>query len=242
MSHTSFWHIIKEDFTQPIKNDPALNSKFELLFNYPGVWALVNYRVANKIYKSGFKLIARIIMGVTQFVTNLDIHPAATIGRRVFFDHAFGVVVGETAIVEDDVLIYQGVTLGGVNLNKGEKRHPTIKSGSVIGAGAKVLGDITIGNNCRIGSNSVVVKDVPDESTAVGIPARVIVKGRDKSPMAHNKIPDINKELFAYIFKRIKILEDAVGQCNTSFDKQDMANKDTELEKIYELYLKSIED
>ncbi len=242
MSHTSFWHIIKEDFTQPIKNDPALNSKFELLFNYPGVWALVNYRVANKIYKSGFKLIARIIMGVTQFVTNLDIHPAATIGRRVFFDHAFGVVVGETAIVEDDVLIYQGVTLGGVNLNKGEKRHPTIKSGSVIGAGAKVLGDITIGHNCRIGSNSVVVKDVPDESTAVGIPARVIVKGRDKSPMAHNKIPDINKELFAYIFKRIKILEDAVGQCNTSFDKQDMANKDTELEKIYELYLKSIED
>jgi len=242
MSHVSFWHIIKEDFTQPVKNDPALNSKFELFFNYPGVWALVNYRVANKIYRSGFKLVARIIMGITQFVTNLDIHPAATIGRRVFFDHAFGVVVGETAIVEDDVLIYQGVTLGGVNLNRGEKRHPTVKSGSVIGAGAKVLGNITIGHNCRIGSNSVVVKDVPDESTAVGIPARVIMKGRDKNPMAHNKIPDINKELFAYLFKRVKILEDAIGKCDISFDRQDMAEKDIELEKIYELYLKSIEN
>lgn len=242
MSHTSIWQIIKEDFAQPVKNDPALNSKFELIFNYPGVWALVNYRFAHKLYTNNFKLLARIIMGFTQVITNIDLHPAAKVGRRVFFDHAFGLVIGETAIVGDDVLIYQGVTLGGVNLNKGEKRHPTVLSGSVIGAGAKVLGNITIGHNCRIGSNSVVVKDVPDESTAVGIPARVINKGRDKNPMAHNKIPDINKELFAYLFKRVKILEDAVGKCYTSFNKKDMAKKDTELEKIYDLYLQTIKD
>ncbi len=242
MSHITIWQMIKEDFAQPVKNDPALNSKFELLFNYPGVWALVNYRFAHKLHKRNFKLLARMIMGVTQFITNIDLHPAATVGRRVFFDHAFGLVIGETTIINDDVLVYQGVTLGGVNLNKGEKRHPTILSGAVIGAGAKVLGDITIGHNCRIGSNSVVVKDVPDDSTAVGIPARVISKGRDKNPMAHNKIPDINKELFAYLFKRVQILEDALRGCNMSTCNQEIDKKDHELEKIYELYLKTMED
>jgi len=242
MSHTSIWKIIKEDFSQPIKNDPALNSKFELFFNYPGVWALVNYRFAHKLYINNFKLLSRIIMGFSQIITNIDLHPAAKVGRRVFFDHAFGLVIGETAIVGDDVLIYQGVTLGGVNLDKGVKRHPTILNGAVIGAGAKVLGDITIGHNSRIGSNSVVVKDVPDESTAVGIPARVITKGRDKSQMAHNKIPDINKELFGYLFKRIKILEDAMQTCDKTTCNKDIHNQDMELDKIYELYLKSIKD
>lgn len=242
MSQPSLWQKIKEDFEQPIKNDPALNSKVELFFNYPGVWALINYRLAHLVYKKGFKRTGRIIMGLTQFVTNIDIHPAAVIGRRVFLDHAFGVVIGETAVVEDDVLIYQGVTLGGVNLNRGEKRHPTIKSGSVIGSGAKVLGDIIIGHNCRIGSNSVVVKTVPDDSTAVGIPARVITKGRDKNPMAHNKIPDINKELFAYLFKRVKVLEDAVCNLNQPTCNTEITEKDLELEKIYDLYLKTIKD
>lgn len=238
----SLWEQIKEDFEQPIKNDPALNSKLELFFNYPGVWAIINYRIANWLYIRNFKLLARFIMGITQIITNIDIHPEAKIGRRVFLDHAFGVVIGQTAIVEDDVLIYQGVTLGGVNLNRGEKRHPTIKSGSVIGSGAKVLGNIIIGHNCRIGSNSVVVKPVPDDSTAVGIPARVITKGRDKNPMAHNKIPDINKELFAYLFKRVKVLEDAIGCCDKATCNQDISQKDEELEKIYELYLKTIKD
>jgi len=242
MSHTSIWQIIKEDFSQPFKNDPALNSKFELLFNYPGVWALVNYRFAHKLYLNNFKLLARILMGITQIITNIDLHPAAKIGRRVFFDHAFGLVIGETAIVGDDVLIYQGVTLGGVNLNKGVKRHPTILSGAVIGAGAKVLGDITIGHNSRIGSNSVVVKNVPDESTAVGIPARVIIKGRDKSQTAHNKIPDINKELFGYLFKRLEILENAIAVCDKNKCNKDIIQKDDELEKIYELYIKTLKD
>lgn len=237
MNSVSLWEKIKEDFSQPILHDPAINSKVELFFNYPGVWALANYRIAHAVHVKGFKTLARAIMGISQIVTNTDIHPASTIGRRVFIDHAFGVVIGETAIVGDDVLIYQGVTLGGVSLDRGVKRHPTIGNHTVIGSGAKILGDILIGENCRIGSNSVVVKSIPDDSTAVGVPARVIEKGRDKSPMAHNKIPDINKELFIYMFKRIKILEEAVLTTN-----KDLKIKDDELEAIYKCYLESVKE
>jgi len=236
MNSVSLWEKIKEDFSQPILHDPAINSKIELFFNYPGVWALANYRIAHALHLKGFKTLARAIMGISQIITNTDIHPACTIGRRVFLDHAFGVVIGETAIVGDDVLIYQGVTLGGVSLERG-KRHPTIGNHTVIGSGAKILGDIIIGENCRIGSNSVVVKSIPDDSTAVGIPARIIEKGRDKSPMAHNKIPDINKELFIYMFKRIKILEEAVLTTN-----KDLKIKDDELEAIYKCYLESVKE
>ena len=134
---------IAEDFSNVYKNDPAISSRIELFFNYPGVWAIFWYRISHRLYQSGFRSIARIIMGLNQIVTNIDIHPGATIGRRVFIDHGFGVVIGQTTVIEDDVLIYQGVTLGGVSLVAG-KRHPTIKSGVVIGAGAKVLGNITI--------------------------------------------------------------------------------------------------
>ncbi|AOO65386.1 serine O-acetyltransferase [Sulfurospirillum halorespirans] len=237
MNSVSLWEKIKEDFSQPILHDPAINSKVELFFNYPGVWALANYRIAHALHVKGFKTLARALMGISQIITNTDIHPACTIGRRVFIDHAFGVVVGETAIVGDDVLIYQGVTLGGVSLDRGVKRHPTIGNHTVIGSGAKILGDIIIGENCRIGSNSVVVKSIPDDSTAVGLPARIIDKGRDKNPMAHNKIPDINKELFIYMFKRIKILEEAVLTTN-----KDLKIKDDELEAIYKCYLESVKE
>lgn len=237
MNSVSLWEKIKEDFSQPILHDPAINSKVELFFNYPGVWALANYRMAHALHVKGFKTLARALMGISQIITNIDIHPACTIGRRVFLDHAFGVVIGETAVVGNDVLIYQGVTLGGVSLDRGVKRHPTIKDFTVIGSGAKILGDIIIGENCRIGSNSVVVKSIPDDSTAVGVPARIIDKGRDKNPMAHNKIPDINKELFIYMFKRIKILEEAVLTTN-----KDLKIKDDELEAIYKCYLESVKE
>ena len=237
MQQPSLWQLIKEDFTMPLKNDPALRSRVELFFNYPGVWAIANHRIAHALHVKGFHRISRVIMGLTQIVTGVDLHPGAIVGRRVFFDHAVGIVVGETAQIGNDVLIYQGVTLGGISLEKGIKRHPTIGDGAVIGSGAKILGNIIIGKNCRIGSNSVVIKDVPDESTAVGIPARVIDKGRDKNPRAQNKIPDINKELFLYLLKRVSALEEAIVKEN-----KDIIERDHELEEIYRSYINSIKD
>lgn len=225
---------IKEDFTNVYKNDPAIHSRVELFFNYPGVWAISTYRVANRLYKANWKRAARIIMGLNQIITNIDIHPAATIGNRVFIDHGTGVVIGETTIIEDDVLIYQGVTLGGVNLTTG-KRHPTIKRGAVIGAGAKVLGNITIGEYSKVGANSVVVKEVPDHSTAIGIPARVVDKGRCKDPFSHNKLPDINKEIFEYLLKRVAVLEHVIVKEN-----KEILDQDLELENIYESFLKAM--
>ena len=225
---------IREDFRNVYNNDPAIHSRVELLFNYPGVWAIAAYRVANRLHNANWKRLSRVIMGINQIITNIDIHPAATIGSRVFIDHGMGVVIGETTIIEDDVLIYQGVTLGGVNLSTG-KRHPTIKQGAVIGAGAKVLGNITIGENSKVGANSVVVKEVPDRSTAIGIPARVVDKGRCKDPFSHNKLPDINKEMFEYLLKRVAVLEHVIVKDNTEILEQDL-----ELENIYDTFIKSM--
>jgi len=227
------WEIIKEDFLVVYKKDPAIRSKLELFFNYPGIWAIFWYRIANKLYNNNFKTLARFIMGISQILTNIDIHPGATIGRRVFIDHGIGVVIGETAIIGDDVTIYQGVTLGGVSLNKG-KRHPTIQNNVTIGGGAKVLGDITIGEGSKIGANSVVVKDVPPHSTVVGIPGK-IVKRKENEPLSHNQLPDIDKELFVYLFERIKILEQTLQKENI-----EITQKDEELAKKYEEYIKSI--
>jgi serine O-acetyltransferase len=232
----SLFKIIKEDLATPWKNDPAINSRIELLTNYPGVWAIINYRIAHRLHNRNFKVIARIIMGITQMITNIDIHPRCKIGKRVFIDHGFGVVIGETAIVEDEVLIYQGVTLGGVSLSREGKRHPTVKRGAVIGGGAKVLGNIEIGENARVGANSVVVKSVPANSTAVGIPARVISKGKDKSQLSHNKIPDINKQLFLYLSKRMSALEDAL----LNHHEKTLPEKDDELAKTYKDFIDSI--
>ncbi|MFK0414893.1 serine O-acetyltransferase [Campylobacter coli] len=204
-----FFGIIKEDFSQPKVQDPAYNSCVELFFNYPGVWAVVNYRFAHFFYTKNFKRTARIISGISQFLTGVDLHPGATLGRRIFIDHANGVVIGQTAVIEDDVLIYQGVTLGGTSLEKGIKRHPTIKKGVIIGSGAKVLGNITIGENAKIGSNAVVVKDVGANLTAVGIPAYIVEERRknkentravdanceDKLEKLERKIAELEKSL-----------------------------------------------
>lgn len=231
----NLWQIIKEDLNEPKRQDPAFNSIVELLFNYPGVWAIVNYRFAHFFYKKGLKRLARAICGISAFITNVDIHPAATIGRHVFLDHAFGIVIGETAIIGDFSLIYQGVTLGGVNLSR-SKRHPTLQNGVVVGAGAKILGDIVIGENSKIGANSVVIKNVPPNSTAVGIPAKIVSKNTE-IPLSHDKIPDINKEIFKYLMKRINILEEILLKENKT-----LQNRDFELYKYYESYLNSLEN
>lgn len=231
----SLWAQIKEDFTVPKLNDPALDSNFELFFNYPGVWAIINHRIANRLYNKGWKKLARAIVGIGSLLTKTDIHPAATIGRRVFIDHAIGVVIGATTIIEDDVLIYQGVTLGGVSLNKG-KRHPTVKSNTVIGSGAKVLGNITIGKNSKIGANSVVICDVPKNSTAVGVPAKVIKKDNKCEKLDHANLPDINKEMFEYLLKRVAVLEHAIKK----YDGIDISNEDEELEGIYKKFISAM--
>lgn len=228
--------LIKEDFLNVKRNDPALHSTFELFFNYPGLWALLFHRNAHWLYKKGLRFLPRFISAIGQFLTVIDIHPAAQIGRRVFIDHGVGVVIGETAIIGNDVLIYQQVTLGGVSTDTG-KRHPTVEDGVVIGAGAKILGNITIGANSKIGANSVVVKNVPPESTAVGIPARVLKRGYDKTPLSHNKIPDVNKEIFEYLIKRIEILEATLPK-----DQQaGVREKDHQLEEIYDNFIHSMD-
>lgn len=229
------WTILKEDFSQPKLQDPAFGSNLELFFNYPGIWALVNYRIANFFYKKNFKRIARIISGFSRILTAIDINPGASIGRNVFFDHGTGLVIGETAVIGDNCLIYQGVTLGGVSLDKG-KRHPTLENGVVVGAGAKILGNITIGQNSKIGANSVVVKDVPPNCTAVGVPARILGKC-EQNPFAHDKIPDISQELIKYLIKRIEILESTLCKEN-----KQVLLEDKKLNEEYESYLKSLQN
>ncbi len=181
---------IKEDIKTIYEDDPAAVNLLEVILCYPGLHAIIFHRIAHKLSYLNIPLIPRIISNISRFLTGIEIHPKATIGRRFFIDHGMGVVIGETAIIGDDVLIYQGVTLGGTGKEHG-KRHPTIENGVTIGAGAKVLGNITIGESSIIGAQSVVVDDVPAYSTVVGIPARIVkkrtyIEGR----LCHNRIPD----------------------------------------------------
>lgn len=164
---------IKEDISVVFERDPAARTHLEIITTYPGVHALIIHRLSHWIWRKRFFWIARFISHISRWLTGIEIHPGATIGRRVFIDHGMGVVIGETAVINDDCTLYHGVTLGGTSWNKG-KRHPTLEQGVVIGAGAKVLGPITIGKGAKIGSNAVVVKDVPENATAVGIPARIL--------------------------------------------------------------------
>jgi serine O-acetyltransferase len=173
-----FKHI-KEDISVVFERDPAARTHWEIITTYPGVHALITHRLSHWVWGKRFFWIARFLSHIGRFLTGIEIHPGATIGRRVFIDHGMGVVIGETAVIGDDCTLYHGVTLGGTSWNKG-KRHPTLEQGVVIGAGAKVLGPITIGKGAKIGSNAVVVKDVPENATAVGIPARILEQETNK--------------------------------------------------------------
>ncbi len=171
---------LKEDISIVFERDPAARTHFEILTTYPGVHALLMHRLSHSLWKARFYWLGRMLSHIGRFFTGIEIHPGATIGHRVFIDHGMGVVIGETAVIGDDCTLYHGVTLGGTSWNKG-KRHPTLEAGVVIGAGAKVLGPITIGKNAKIGSNAVVVKDVPENATAVGIPARILEEEKAKA-------------------------------------------------------------
>lgn len=164
---------LKEDIACVFERDPAAQSVFEIITTYPGVHAVLIHRLSHRCWKIGLKWLARFIAHIGRWLTGIEIHPGAVIGRRFFIDHGMGVVIGETAIIGDDCTLYHGVTLGGTTWNKG-KRHPTLRDGVVIGAGAKVLGPIEIGAGARVGSNSVVLKPVPAGATVVGIPAHII--------------------------------------------------------------------
>ncbi|MCS7151391.1 MAG: serine O-acetyltransferase [Endomicrobia bacterium] len=211
-----FLKVLKEDIDTVIKKDPAAKSIFEVILCYPGLHALWIYRIAHWFYNRKLFLTARIISHIGRFLTGIEIHPGAKIGRRFFIDHGMGVVIGETAEIGDDVLIYQGVVLGGVSLTKG-KRHPTVGNNVVIGAGAIVLGNIKIGDNARIGAGSVVLRDVPSGATVVGVPGRISLgfTAEQIEMLEHNKLPDPIAEGFEFLIKEINRLEDRLRKIET---------------------------
>jgi len=183
---------IKEDIKTVFERDPAARSIIEVIFCYPGLHAIWFHRIAHWFWRKNFKLVARLISHFSRWITGIEIHPGAKIGRRFFIDHGMGVVIGETTEIGDDVTLYHQVTLGGTSTSKG-KRHPTIGNNVVIGAGAKVLGPIKVGDNCKIGANSVVIKDVPPNSTVVGIPGKIVRREGvkpTKVDLEHGRLPD----------------------------------------------------
>lgn len=204
------------DFRIIFERDPAARNWLEVLFCYPGLQALFFHRFAHWLYKIGIPFIPRFISHIARFFTGIEVHPGAQIGQGVFIDHGMGVVIGETAIVGDYSLIYQGVTLGGTGKETG-KRHPTLGENVVVGGGAKVLGNIQIGNNVRIGAGSVVLRDVPSNCTVVGIPGRIIYRSGVKvDPLEHGNLPDSEAAVIRTLVDRIESLEQEVKQLRQS--------------------------
>jgi serine O-acetyltransferase len=202
------FRTIKEQVDTIFREDPAAKSVLEIFFCYPGFHAILLHRLAHKLYEMRLQFLARVISQISRSATGIEIHPGARIGRRFFIDHGMGVVIGETAEIGDDVLLYQGVTLGGTGKEKG-KRHPTIGNNVVIGTGAKVLGNIRIGDHVKIGAGSVVVHPVPDYSTVVGVPGRVVrVRGvTNDDVLEHGRLPDPEGQAIEDLAKRIEQLE-----------------------------------
>jgi serine O-acetyltransferase len=201
------FRTIKEQIDAIFHEDPAAKSVVEILLCYPGFHAILLHRLAHKLYKARVPLLPRVISQVSRFFTGIEIHPGATIGRRFFIDHGMGVVIGETTEIGDDCLLYQGVTLGGTGNEKG-KRHPTLGDNVVVGTGAKVLGNIRIGNHVKIGAGSVVVHPVPDNSTVVGIPGRVVRTRGENGVLEHGKLPDPEGQAIEDLAKRVEELEE----------------------------------
>jgi serine O-acetyltransferase len=198
--------VIREQFDTIFREDPAAKSRLEIVLCYPGFHAVLLHRIAHRLYTSGVPLLPRFISQVSRFLTGIEIHPGATIGRRFFIDHGMGVVIGETAEIGDDVLLYQGVTLGGTGNEQG-KRHPTIGNNVVIGTGAKVLGSIRIGSHVKIGAGSVVVRPVPDYSTVVGIPGRIVRMRIPDGVLDHGSLPDPEGQEIQDLKERVASLE-----------------------------------
>jgi serine O-acetyltransferase len=212
MTPPKFLETLWADIACVSQRDPAARGTLETLLLYPGVHAVIWHRLAHSLWQGGYKFPARFVSWFCRLVTHIDIHPGAAIGSRLFIDHGAGVVIGETAVIGDDVTIYHGVTLGGTSWSGG-KRHPTLENGVLIGAGAKVLGPVTIGAGARIGANSVVIEDVPPEMTVVGIPGRIVREERSRRcrngriDLEHHLIPDPVGDAISTLIDRIDFLE-----------------------------------
>ena len=212
-----FFKLLREDISCVFERDPAARNRLEVLLTYPGVHAILSHRLAHRLWRGNWCFMARLISHLSRTLTNIDIHPGATIGRRFFIDHGAGVVIGETAEIGNDVTLYHGVTLGGTSWNKG-KRHPTLEDGVMVGAGAKILGPITLSERVRVGANSVVIEDVQEDCTVVGIPGKVVQvrEAGEVNPFGidlnHHLIPDPVGRAIACLVGRIEDLEQQLGQ------------------------------
>ncbi len=199
---------IRSDIRTVKERDPACRSTIDVIFSYPGFHAVFMHRIANRLWKWRLYFMARFVSHISRFLTGIEIHPAVKIGKGFFIDHGMGVVIGETTEIHDNVTLYQGVTLGGVSLKK-EKRHPTLRNNVVVGAGSKVLGPFEVGENSRIGANSVVVKEVPPNSTVVGIPGRIVLKEGEKVDevdLDHQVMPDPVALAFSCLMEHVSLL------------------------------------
>jgi serine O-acetyltransferase len=203
------FQAIREQIHTVFRRDPAARSVLEIMLCYPGLHAVLLHRVAHRLYRAGWFTPARMVSQFSRTITGIEIHPGAEIGRRFFIDHGMGVVIGETAEIGDDVLLYQGVTLGGTGKVTG-KRHPTLGNGVVIGTGAKILGNIRIGDYSKVGAGSVVVRPVPDRSTVVGIPGRVVSGLDPTDALEHGTLPDPQGQLIDELARRVAELEATV--------------------------------
>jgi serine O-acetyltransferase len=202
---------VREDITSVLERDPAARSRLEVLLCYPGLWAVWAHRLSHQLWRRKLRLPARILSQVGRFFTGVDIHPGALLGRRLFIDHATGVVIGETAIVGSDVTIYQGVTLGGTGKQQG-KRHPTVCDGVFIGNNANILGNITVGENSRVGAGSVVLDDVPPNSTVVGVPAHIVYRAGKRVLLTDpHEIKDPLSDALIALSTRVEELEQRLG-------------------------------
>ncbi|MCK8784996.1 serine O-acetyltransferase [Roseomonas sp. NAR14] len=210
------WRTLRGDVACVQARDPAARFTLEILLTYPGVHAVLAHRLANRLWRSGLRFPARLLSWLARAATNVDIHPGATIGQRLFIDHGAGVVIGETAEIGDDVTLYHGVTLGGTTWSAG-KRHPTLRDGVLVGAGAKVLGPVEVGAGARVGANAVVMQDVPPGMTVVGIPGRVVIGKQERRridgriDLDHHLMPDPVGEAISALLDRIAFLETRVA-------------------------------
>jgi len=206
---------LRDDFKAVFERDPAVRSVLEIIFCYPGFHAMLFHRLAHAMWQRRLYFLGRLTSHMGRFLTGIEIHPGARIGRGFFIDHGMGVVIGETAEIGDNCTLYHGVTLGGTSWAK-EKRHPTLGDNVIIGSGAKILGPFKVGDNSKVGSNSVVVKEVPENSTVVGVPGRVVMSGGEKKEervdLEHGRLPDPEAKAISCMFDQIRALENKVAQ------------------------------